>query len=69
MDVVKHAARDDSVERFRIVKLFKRDLPVERPFGGVWIDGEDVVACYRKPWGDSSLVATADLEDTPWRLR
>src|SRR6266540_4211330 len=68
MDVVEHATRDDRIEGARIVKLFQRDLPVQRPFGRVWIDRQDVVAHHRKPWGDSSLVATADLEDPTWRL-
>ena len=68
MDVVEHTARNDSAERAGVVQLLQRDLPVERPFGRVRIDREDVVARRGKLWGDSSLAATADLEDPPWRF-
>ena len=63
VDVVQNPSCDDGVERARIVELLERDAPVERTWGRLGIDGENVVARLGKRRRDAALAAAADLED------
>ena len=67
--MMKDPPGDDRIERTLVVQLLQRNAPVERPGGGLGIDGKDVVAVVREFGGEAALPSAADLQHTRWRRR